>query len=102
MGDAHVYANHVDPLKEQLQNSLRPFPVSGFAVISNLRNMCDRSAFVLSSCLSVCCYQNETKCIRVQVLHIKTEKTDIDAYTMGDLEISGYNPHKKIAMKMAV
>ena len=36
MGDAHVYANHVDPLKEQLQNSLRPFPVSGFAVISNL------------------------------------------------------------------
>ena len=36
MGDAHVYANHVDPLKEQLQNSLRPFPVSEFAVISNL------------------------------------------------------------------
>ena len=28
MGDAHVYANHVEPLKEQLHNSLRPFPVS--------------------------------------------------------------------------
>ena len=28
MGDAHVYANHVEPLKEQLQNSLRAFPVS--------------------------------------------------------------------------
>lgn len=29
LGDAHVYANHVDPLKEQLQNTPRPFPVSG-------------------------------------------------------------------------
>lgn len=28
MGDAHVYVNHVEPLKEQLQNSPRPFPVS--------------------------------------------------------------------------
>ena len=32
MGDAHVYANHVEPLKEQLQNSLRPFPVGARAV----------------------------------------------------------------------
>ena len=28
LGDAHVYANHVEPLKEQLQNVPRPFPVS--------------------------------------------------------------------------
>ena len=27
LGDAHVYANHVEPLKEQLQNAPRPFPV---------------------------------------------------------------------------
>ena len=27
LGDAHVYANHVDPLKEQLKNRPRPFPV---------------------------------------------------------------------------
>ena len=27
LGDAHVYANHVDPLKEQLKNAPRPFPV---------------------------------------------------------------------------
>lgn len=27
LGDAHVYTNHVDPLKEQLKNSPRPFPV---------------------------------------------------------------------------
>ena len=38
----------------------------------------------------------------VQVLRINADKADIDAYTMADFEISGYNPHKKIAMKMAV
>lgn len=38
----------------------------------------------------------------VQVLHVNADKTEIDAYTMGDLDIAGYNPHKKIAMKMAV
>ena len=38
----------------------------------------------------------------VQVLHITSNKEDVDAYTMADLEITAYNPHKKIAMKMAV
>ena len=28
LGDTHVYANHVDPLKEQLTKQPRPFPVS--------------------------------------------------------------------------
>ena len=27
LGDAHVYANHVGPLTEQLENEPRPFPV---------------------------------------------------------------------------
>lgn len=27
LGDAHVYTNHVEPLKEQLKNQPRPFPV---------------------------------------------------------------------------
>lgn len=31
MGDTHIYANHVEPLKEQLQNKPRHFPVSGGA-----------------------------------------------------------------------
>lgn len=26
LGDAHVYANHVEPLREQLLNKPRPFP----------------------------------------------------------------------------
>jgi thymidylate synthase len=27
MGDAHVYSNHVEALREQLTNDPRPFPV---------------------------------------------------------------------------
>nr|XP_006825075.1 PREDICTED: thymidylate synthase-like [Saccoglossus kowalevskii] len=26
MGDAHVYSNHVEPLKQQIQRTPRPFP----------------------------------------------------------------------------
>lgn len=42
------------------------------------------------------------RCTPVQVLHITSNREDVDDYTMADLEITGYNPHKKIAMKMAV
>jgi dihydrofolate reductase/thymidylate synthase len=62
LGDAHVYSNHVEPLKEQLQNKPRPFPT----------------------------------------LKINTENKDIDAFSFEDFELSGYEPHKKVAMKMAV
>eukprot|EP00245_Coleochaete_scutata_P003985 TRINITY_DN16098_c0_g1_i2.p1 TRINITY_DN16098_c0_g1~~TRINITY_DN16098_c0_g1_i2.p1 ORF type:complete len:345 (-),score=60.75 TRINITY_DN16098_c0_g1_i2:343-1251(-) len=62
LGDAHVYSNHVEPLREQLKNSPRPFPT----------------------------------------LKINPAKKDIDAFTSEDFELVGYEPHKKIAMKMAV
>jgi thymidylate synthase len=38
----------------------------------------------------------------LQVLNIKTNKTEITDFSMEDLELIGYNPHKKIAMQMAV
>jgi dihydrofolate reductase/thymidylate synthase len=62
LGDAHVYANHVGPLREQLRNAPRHFPQ----------------------------------------LHINAAKGDIDGFEMGDFELEGYAPHKKIAMEMAV
>ena len=37
LGDAHVYANHVEPLKEQLKNVPRHFPVSGSLALLKYR-----------------------------------------------------------------
>ena len=51
LGDAHVYVNHVEPLKEQLKNMPRPFPASPFFPFSNkisfaaLLNIHDLSIF---------------------------------------------------------
>ena len=38
-GDTHVYLNHVDPLKEQLEREPRPFPRLRFArAIDNIED----------------------------------------------------------------
>jgi thymidylate synthase len=62
MGDAHVYSNHVEPLKEQLERAPREFPT----------------------------------------LTISDRVKNLEDCTMADLEISGYAPHGKIKMEMAV
>ena len=62
LGDAHVYSNHVEALKVQLEREPRPFPK----------------------------------------LSINPEVKDIDGFQLADLTISGYEPHAKIAMDMAV
>jgi len=61
-GDAHVYLNHVDALKVQLERSPRVFPK----------------------------------------LKINSESRDIDGFSYEDFKVIGYNPHKTIAMQMAV
>jgi len=38
----------------------------------------------------------------LQVLKINPEKKDIDSFVADDFELIGYDPHKKIDMKMAV
>lgn len=62
LGNAHVYSNHVDPLKTQLDRTPRPFPT----------------------------------------LRMNPDVKDIDGFQPSDFEILGYDPHKKIAMEMAV
>lgn len=62
IGDAHVYLNHVDALREQLVREPRSFPT----------------------------------------IHINPAKINIDDFEYSDFELSGYNPHKTIKMKMAV
>jgi len=62
IGDAHVYLNHVDALKQQLQREPRPFPT----------------------------------------LDIADTVTSIESCTFADFTLTGYKPHGKIEMKMAV
>ena len=62
IGDAHVYNNHVEALKEQLAREPREFPQ----------------------------------------LRISERVKNLEDCTMADLEISGYAPHGKIKMEMAV
>lgn len=62
MGDAHVYQNHVDPLRQQLANAPRPFPR----------------------------------------LRLNSARREIDEFSAEDIELSGYAPHKRIEMQMAV
>jgi len=38
----------------------------------------------------------------LQTLNINPAKKDIDSFVLEDFELVGYNPHKKIDMKMAV
>ncbi|KAH3900164.1 probable Thymidylate synthase [Saccharomycodes ludwigii] len=62
MGDAHVYTDHIDALKQQLERNPRKFPK----------------------------------------LTIKRDVKDIDDFKYEDFEITEYDPHPKITMKMSV
>lgn len=62
LGDAHVYSDHVDALKEQISRTPRSFPK----------------------------------------LNIKRKVDNIDDFKFEDFEITDYNPHARIQMKMSV
>lgn len=62
MGDAHVYKDHVDGLREQLTRLPRSFPK----------------------------------------LEIGRQVSDIDDFKPEDFKVVGYEPHKRIEMKMSV
>ena len=62
LGDAHVYSNHVEALKEQLQREPRPFPT----------------------------------------IKVNRKVDNIEDFKFEDFEVSGYDPHPSISMKMAV
>lgn len=62
LGDAHVYSNHVEALRQQLERKPRPFPT----------------------------------------ISIKRKVENIEEFKFEDIEVTGYDPHPKIAMDMAV
>ena len=62
LGDAHVYANHVEALTDQIEREPRSFPT----------------------------------------LKLNSRITEIDDFTIDDVELEGYRPHPSVPMKMAV
>jgi len=62
LGDAHVYSNHVEALKVQLERKPKQFPT----------------------------------------IAIKRKVENIEDFKFEDFEVSGYSPHPKIVMEMAV
>ena len=78
IGDCHVYSNHVDALKEQLNRNPRAFPML------DIQKPFERKL------------NSEGKC------DIKHMLKYLEELTLANLKIVDYLPMKKIAMKMAV
>mmetsp|Transcript_35826 Transcript_35826/g.106922 ORF Transcript_35826/g.106922 Transcript_35826/m.106922 type:complete len:118 (+) Transcript_35826:157-510(+) len=77
IGDAHVYVNHVDALRVQLERMPRAFPT---LEIRNKERMGGEGEDKEEGCGGC----------------------GIDGFVYEDFEVVGYRPHKTIKMKMAV
>jgi len=75
MGDAHVYVDHVDVLKEQCARDLRDFP----------------KVYVKGNEVSERGEKSVAEMVR-----------ELESFRWSDLELVGYSPHGKLSMKMAV
>ena len=113
IGDAHVYNNHVDALREQASESARdraprqpeasPLrtlhePPAG----SSLRGLTHAHAPRGLTRLCIIWPQLEREPREFPTLAISDRVKSIDECTFADLTLSGYNPHGKIKMEMAV
>lgn len=75
MGDAHVYKDHIEPLKVQLGREPRPFP--------KLR--------IRKSVSPITDYKNVDAMLKA-----------LESFEYDSLELIGYSPHDKIVMNMSV
>lgn len=91
---------------EAPEDRLTPVPqlggVAGRIILTHKR-LSRASVQALEECRpdTPCSFEHPT-CGRAQVLNINAGKTDIDSFVFEDFELVGYQPHKKIAMELAV
>ena len=85
LGDAHVYNNHFDALKEQVINE--------YQVQLILLIKCISSSILL---------QLSREPLPFPKLRMKRKVENIEDFSIDDLEVEGYKSHGKVDMKMAV
>ncbi|KAI9021965.1 thymidylate synthase/dCMP hydroxymethylase domain-containing protein [Hyaloraphidium curvatum] len=83
LGDAHVYADHVDALKEQLGREPRPFPVLRI-------ERRDRRGVPEAR-------EGETREEKVDRM-----VRELETFEVEDFVLEGYDPHKAVKMEMSV
>ena len=82
MGDTHVYSNHVDPLKLQLEREPRPFPRLEITKPSPFASLKASGA------------SHDTI--------LNTVLAELESFEFGDFIVHDYQPHPKIVMDMSV
>lgn len=89
LGDAHVYINHIEPLKQQVRLNIM------IAIL--LEQMTSIPNFFFRFCSQVTRTPKAFPSLR-----FKRTVESIEDFAFDDFEIIGYNPHPSIKMEMAV
>jgi len=104
MGDTHIYSNHVEALKIQIEREPKPFPKLRCCSTPEPLAATPRAA------MSMCAFRPQLPhCPPPPPLinsgaHCRINRSvpDIDSFKLEDFALEGYTCHPKIAMDMAV
>ena len=116
IGDAHVYVNHVDALREQLKRTPRCFPTMKINGDVKVRTNGIIISLVPSTLFAILAHTLpifRSNCVTALSIHLHKSVfssffvhhlrlQDIDGFQYSDFVIEGYNPDSTIKMKMAV
>ncbi|KAM6908174.1 thymidylate synthase isoform 1-T1 [Lycodopsis pacificus] len=89
LGDAHIYVNHMEPLKVQVGQCKTAFRLPALGLLSDLLVLSESSQL-----------QREIR--PFPKLKILRKVESVDDFRAEDFEICDYNPHPTIKMQMAV
>ena len=109
LGDAHVYVDHVDALKEQIQREPRPFPTLEIARADGEsgqevkpKEEAEGTKSKEEKAETEGTKTKEESGAEVDAGSVGNRCRSIDGWRPEDFVVKGYEPHKGIAMKMSV